>query len=222
MKSILLATTILAGLSGGACAADAVVTEPAPVAASFDWTGAYIGVNAGGGFGTFKDTISFGPEFDMTAGGFLGGIQAGYNWQSGQMIYGVETDFQGSTVEASLSGIFGPFTLRNKVDWFGTLRARIGYTPIDRFMIYGTGGLAYGHVKSEFPFFGPFTSSSSKTRAGWTVGAGAEYAINTNWTVKSEYLYTDLGNSTAFSSGPVTLKSDVAFHTVRIGLNYKF
>ncbi|WP_217570733.1 outer membrane protein [Mesorhizobium sp. GbtcB19] len=218
MKQLIVATALVLA-AGAAHAAD--VMQEAPVAASFDWSGAYIGVNAGGGFGKFKDSISFGPRLDMTASGFLGGIQAGYNWQSGQMIYGVETDFQGSAVDASVSDFFG-FTPKTKVDWFGTLRARIGYTPIDRFMIYGTGGLAYGQVKTEFPFFGPFMSSSSKTRAGWTVGAGAEYAINTNWTIKSEYLYTDLGNSTAFSSGPITLKSDVAFHTVRVGLNYKF
>jgi len=224
MKSTLLATTILVGLSGAAYAADAVVTEPAPapapVASTFDWTGGYIGVNAGGGWGKFKYTSNTGGGLDLTAGGFLGGVQAGYNWQSGQMVYGVETDFQGSTIKASLSGLIGPGTvIETKVDWFGTLRARLGYTPVDRFMVYGTGGLAYGHDKTSIGGIGG--GSFSKTKAGWTIGAGVEYAINTNWTIKSEYLYTDLGKS-SFTVGRSSLDVADPFHTVRVGLNYKF
>ena len=220
MKSILLATTVLVGLSGGAYAADAVVSEPVPVASTFDWTGAYIGVNAGGGFGTFKLTPNLGSGLSLSSGGFLGGVQAGYNWQSGQMVYGVEADFQGSDVKASLSGIGGPGTeLETKVDWFGTLRARLGYTPVDRFMVYGTGGLAYGHEKTSISGIGG--TSFSKTKAGWTVGGGAEYAINSNWTIKSEYLYTDLGKAT-FNVGANSIDVKVPFHTVRVGLNYKF
>lgn len=212
MKQILLATALVLG-TGTAYAADAL--QEAPVAASFDWTGAYIGVNAGGGFGTFKlSPTGGGTGVDMSAGGFLGGIQAGYNWQSGQMVYGVEADFQGSDVKASFSE--GGGSLESKIDWFGTVRARVGYTPVDRFMIYGTGGFAYGHEKLSS---GPI--SLSKTRTGWTVGAGAEYAINTNWTIKSEYLYTDLGKAT-FTNAGSGIDVKAPFHTVRIGLNYKF
>ncbi|AZO55678.1 MAG: porin family protein [Mesorhizobium sp.] len=217
MKSTLVVTTILVGLSSGAYAADAVVTEPVPVASSFDWTGAYIGVNAGGGFGTTTLSPSGGGpgSIDLDASGFLGGVQAGYNWQVGQFVYGVEADFQGADIKGDLS-IFGP-SLETKIDWFGTLRARIGYTPIDRFMIYGTGGLAYGHEKISAPGL-----DLSKTKAGWTVGAGAEYAINTNWTFKSEYLYTDLGKATFTPGGGFGVDVKAPFHTVRVGLNYKF
>ncbi|MDX8452727.1 porin family protein [Mesorhizobium sp. VK9D] len=215
MKQLLLASVLVLA-TGTAYAAD--VLQEAPVAASFDWTGAYIGVNAGGGFGTFKLTPNpnVGTGLSLSSGGFLGGIQAGYNWQSGQMVYGVEADFQGSDVKASFSGLFGPGEIETKVDWFGTLRARLGFTPVDRFMVYGTGGLAYGHEKTTS---GP--TSLSKTKAGWTVGAGAEYAINTNWTIKSEYLYTDLGKAT-FDVGGGSIDVKVPFHTVRVGLNYKF
>ncbi|MDG4877509.1 porin family protein [Mesorhizobium sp. WSM4935] len=215
MKQLLLATALVLA-SGTAYAAD--VLQEAPVAASFDWTGAYIGVNAGGGFGTFKHTATGTPtSIDVSSSGFLGGVQAGYNWQSGQVVYGVETDFQGADIKGDLS--FPITLLKTKVDWFGTLRARIGYTPVDRFMIYGTGGLAYGHFKTDI---GVPAVSGSKTKAGWTIGAGAEYAINTNWTIKSEYLYTDLGKADVITVGPDTLTDKIAFHTVRIGLNYKF
>ncbi|MGX8008882.1 outer membrane protein [Mesorhizobium sp. ORM8.1] len=215
MKQILLATALVLA-TGSAYAAD--VLQEAPVAASYDWTGAYIGVNAGGGFGTFNLSPSGGGPggFDLSASGFLGGVQAGYNWQSGQFVYGVEADFQASDVKADIS-LGGP-SIDVKVDWFGTLRARIGYTPVDRFMVYATGGLAYGHEKIEAP-----GTSLSKTKAGWTVGGGAEYALTNNWSLKSEYLYTDLGKATfdAGLGGP-GIEAKVPFHTVRVGLNYKF
>ncbi|MBZ9821920.1 outer membrane protein [Mesorhizobium sp. CA4] len=218
MKQILLATALVLA-TGTAYAADAL--QEAPVAASYDWTGAYIGVNAGGGFGTFSiDPAGGGPGgFDLSASGFLGGIQAGYNWQVGQFVYGVEADFQGSDVKAEIS-LGGP-SLEAKVDWFGTVRARIGYTPVDRFLVYGTGGLAYGHEKLDTSGLGG-GPSFSKTRVGWTVGAGAEYAITNNWSFKSEYLYTDLGKQTFDIGGPVGADVKVPFHTVRVGLNYKF
>ena len=218
MKQLLLATALVLA-TGTAYAAD--VLQEAPVAASFDWTGAYIGVNAGGGFGTFKlDPTGGGPGgFDLSASGFLGGVQAGYNWQVGQFVYGVEADFQGSDVKGELS-IGGP-SLETKVDWFGTVRARIGYTPVDRFLVYGTGGLAYGHEKLDISGLGG--PSFSKTKVGWTVGAGAEYAITNNWSLKSEYLYTDLGKTTFDLPGPgPDADVKVPFHTVRVGLNYKF
>lgn len=254
-KTLVVSAAALLATAGSAFAADAVIGE-APIA-SFDWTGGYVGVNVGGGFGTFDHPYSvvttaapvtslLGGSLDITAGGFLGGVQAGYNWQSGQFVFGVETDFQGSAVKAedSLSlnvGGVGGVDINGKagtkVDWFGTVRGRIGYAATERFMVYGTGGLAYGHIKSYIngdvslggATVATLDESASKTKAGWTIGAGAEYALADNWTLKSEYLYTDFGKTTLYSgdlgSGlPInaSLKNDVAFHTFRIGLNYKF
>jgi len=226
MKSLLPTAAILTFAAGTAFAVKAVNVEsapaPLPVASTYNWTGAYIGVNASGGYGTFKhpftSTTGNGDFAHVSTGGFLGGVQAGYNWQFGQMVHGMETDVQGSTVKGTFS--FGGATiLETKVDWFGTLRARIGYTPVDRFLVYGTGGLAYGEVRTSIPV-APLTSS--RTKAGWTIGAGAEYAMNTNWTIKTEFLYTDLGKSTISSTPSSTLKNEVAFQTGRVGVNYKF
>lgn len=253
LKSALLSTLFAAILTSSAYAADAIIyTEPTsePVVDTFSWTGGYIGVNAGYAGGKFKHPYSVTePEIipmasraattgnytltsgsgSVTASGFIGGVQAGYNWQfENNFIAGLEADFQGS-------GIKGEFKLRadglegkagTKVNWFGTVRARLGYTPIERFMVYATGGLAYGKVKSYADFDGD-SLSKSKTKTGWTVGAGTEYAFTNNWTLKSEYLYTDLGKTTLVNASDdwnrhYKLKNDVSFHTVRVGLNYKF
>ena len=259
MKRILSVSTLsLAATS--VFAADAVVyNEPAPVVAdTFSWTGGYIGLNAGYAGGKFKHpfTITEGeatlplnppePEItvnavgdviaggsvDVTASGFVGGIQAGYNWQMNQTVIGIETDIQATNLKGELSGSIdglGGLEVGTKVKWFGTTRVRLGYLPTERFMIYATGGIAYGKVEtygSTYDTSGDGAGfSSSKTRAGYTVGAGAEYAINDNWTLKSEYLYTDLGkNKFTLSNNftPVNVESKSAFHTVRVGVNYKF
>lgn len=247
MKRILLASTLsLAATS--AFAADAVVyNEPVPaVADTFSWTGGYIGLNAGYAGGKFKHHI--GTEFeesiaaraisgpsgslDITASGFVGGIQAGYNWQMDQTVIGIETDIQATNLKGELSGTIdelGGLEVGTKIKWFGTTRLRLGYVPTERLMIYATGGVAYGKVETYGSIYdysgGGVGFSSSKTRAGYTVGAGAEYAINDNWTLKSEYLYTDLGKN-KFTLGDeftrVNIEAKSAFHTVRVGVNYKF
>lgn len=248
MKHIILASALsLAATS--AFAADAVVyNEPAPVVAdTFSWTGGYIGVNAGYAGGKFKhpinvDIYEFDNEdewsnvangsLDVTASGFVGGIQAGYNWQMDQTVIGIETDIQTTNLKGEFSGSidgFGGLEAGTKVKWFGTTRVRLGYLPTERFMIYATGGIAYGKVETYGSIYNNSGDgvgfSSSKTRAGYTVGAGAEYAINDNWTLKSEYLYTDLGKN-KFTLGNDDIRANVeaksAFHTVRVGVNYKF
>lgn len=247
MKRILLASTVLFAASS-AYAADAVVySEPAPVVAdTFSWTGGYIGLNAGYAGGKFKHPFAAqfydaGDWFDIATGsakitssGFIGGVQAGYNWQFDQTVVGLETDFQASGLKGEVSGsltngfdVIGA-ELGTKVKWFGTTRVRLGYLPTERFMIYATGGVAYGKVETygSVNFDGDVVGfSNSKSRVGYTVGAGAEYAINDNWTVKSEYLYTDLGKM-KFSLGDEDVRMNVTtkspFHTVRIGVNYKF
>ncbi|AAL51583.1 31 kDa outer-membrane immunogenic protein precursor [Brucella melitensis bv. 1 str. 16M] len=186
----------------------------------------------------------FSGSLDVTASGFVGGVQAGYNWQlANGLVLGGEADFQGSTVKSKLVdngdlsdiGVAGnlsgdeSFGLETKVQWFGTVRARLGFTPTERLMVYGTGGLAYGKVKTSLSAYDDgesFSAGNSKTKAGWTLGAGVEYAVTNNWTLKSEYLYTDLGkrsfNYIDEENVNINMENKVNFHTVRLGLNYKF
>lgn len=262
MKRLIVAAaafTLLGGTS--AFAADAVVyNDAAPVApdAVFSWTGGYIGVNLGYGGGDAKHpfsvkaldtnqgalidapgsrTIAKG-SLNMTSSGFLGGVQAGWNFQSDRVVYGVEADFQGSDVKGETNfslnyeGDTAKGKIGTKLNWFGTVRARLGYAATDRFLVYATGGLAYGETKSYVRASVPsedisFSESAKKTKAGWTIGAGAEYAFADHWTLKSEYLYTDLGKANLYSDEifegvKAKLDRKFDFHTVRIGLNYKF
>jgi outer membrane immunogenic protein len=232
---------------------------PAPifVPPPFTWTGFYIGVNAGGIWPSGSRQASiFDPASGVDGGfvnagfpgglgsqsaGFIGGGQAGYNWQTGAFVLGVETDFDGTTLSKSFNNVGSPFLAiagpltgdfltingKNSLSWLGTTRGRVGFvaTPDNRLMIYATGGVAYGGGKSNFSAFdnttGSFwTGSPSSTRVGWTIGGGVEYAVTNNVTIKGEYLYADLGSSQFNSLGNTA--SAIAFPGVAVSgkVNY--
>jgi outer membrane immunogenic protein len=179
---------------------------------------------------------------------FTGGLQAGYNRQFGKYVVGVETDFNftggsnSSTINATgplLTPAFFPETISHKLDWFGTVRGRLGVTPVDRLLLYATGGLAYGRVASSTSItfntpgiFFPFAGSASTIGTGWTVGGGGEWAFADHWSAKLEYLYVDLGTMSYLSGNgnptgratPSFFQTDVTTreHIVRAGVNYKF
>lgn len=217
MKKLLLATVgILALGIASAAAADLPRAMPAKAPAYtppplYNWTGLYIGINGGGGWGSSDFSAPFSSGSFDTSGGLIGGTM-GYNWQMGQVVFGLEGDLDWSNIRGS-SVCGGITTCETRNDWLGTFRGRLGYA-LDRFMPYVTGGLAVGNVKTSVAGFG----DSSDTRAGWTLGGGIEAAIAGPWTAKVEYLYVDLGNT-----GSV-FGSDASFHTniVRAGLNYRF
>jgi outer membrane immunogenic protein len=251
----------------------------APVVAAvvYDWTGFYIGGNVGYSWGrertdgtqTGTQNVSVfrtaGPNLissvttDLGAvplvgradvNGIIGGGQAGYNWQRGTWLFGLEADIQGSDEHARADICLvagcplgsGLFTANYRLDWFGTARGRVGFLPAERVLLYATGGLAYGHLSADTPFF---PVSWGSTRAGWTAGAGVEAAIDRNWSVKVEYLYMDLGNIGGASGTATTVTNalntpSVGFNTVttttrtsmfntrftdnivRVGVNYRF
>ncbi|MDP3075293.1 outer membrane protein [Bradyrhizobium sp.] len=243
----LLATAAFLAVAANAQAADIAVKAPylkAPVAMVYDWTGFYVGVNAGIGVGRNNQTLTFPgfPSFErsyLSPFGALGGVQAGYNWQTntmfGRLVLGVETDIQGAGLRddhtclltcRAVPDISGRFDQR--LDWFGTVRGRVGFAngPVLR---YFTGGFAYGNVKTsiteniQLAGF-PATFTSNQTRGGWTVGRGVEAALGGNWTAKIEYLQVDLGNkSETFALGgfPQTLDTEIRQNIYRVGLNYR-
>ena len=211
MKRILSSTIAIAallGLAGHASAADMsarpmVTKAPAYVAPYYNWTGAYIGINGGGGWGSSANID--------TSGGFVGGT-LGYNWQSGQAVFGIETDLAWSGISGS--GTIGAVPVTAGSDWFGTVRGRVGYAW-DRTMLFASGGLAYGNVNARSPF-----QSVDTTNAGWALGGGVEFALAGPWTAKVEYLHIDLGNTTLLTPGSTSV--DYSADLVRAGLNYRF
>lgn len=235
--------------TAGATAADLAPAPVEPVGpeVAYNWTGFYAGINGGYAFGSSRDvTMSElfpgdDPNSDkygsLSPKGGFGGVQAGYNWQTGNFVLGLEGDIQGAGISDKTSRIGATtdyfLSTKSQVNWFGTVRPRIGYA-FDNILIYATGGLAVGGVKYTQNYVdGDYLAHArtNKTRVGFAVGGGVEYAFNEHWTAKLEYQYIDLGRSkmsaTEFNDGEPTqytihtkLRTD--FHTVRLGVNYKF
>ncbi|ESR26888.1 outer membrane protein [Lutibaculum baratangense] len=239
--------------SGAAMAADAPIYDKGPVAAPiaaapaplWSWTGFYAGLNAGYGWGGVKtdegDIFDSGTRFDIDADGAIVGGQIGYNWQMDSFVFGVETDLQWADLSTSRSGdVFfddddiadGTYRFGAEMNWFGTTRIRAGYA-MDRFLVYATGGIAYGDADVGFTYDGDVEDvrfgRDDKTRIGYAVGGGVEGAITDNLTAKVEYLYVDLGSQDydlRFPDGDefttISNETDFDAHIVRAGLNYKF
>ena len=225
MKKILMASAALLTMVASASAADLYAKVPARPAPVLNWTGFYVGVNAGYGGGESSiDIAGLGGALPLKSNGFLGGGQIGYNWQAGQFLYGLEADIQGTNVKSSLgvATLFGG-DAGTTVDYFGTVRGRIGFTPWERSVVYATGGLAYGQTKTTLGVL----QLGTNTKIGWTAGAGFEYMIAQNWSVKTEYLYVDLGKDdfdlAALGAPPgFTISEKTNMHVVRAGVNYHF
>jgi outer membrane immunogenic protein len=214
-------------------------------------------------------------KFDLN--GVTGGGQIGYNWQRDMFVVGFEADFQGGGQKGSFDALcagapaglqdgvctpghrgdntFDPalpvaFNLAQKLDWFGTVRGRLGVAVTPRVLFYGTGGLAYGRVSTSGSVsainvsgspgsgdnlaFTPVAASfnSSMVKVGWSAGAGIEGAFADNWSAKLEYLYVDLGTVSgslatpviALSGAPLVVgyRSHVTDNILRFGVNYRF
>lgn len=240
---LLTAAGVVALLSASAQAADLPVAPPEAAPAfvpTYDWSGLYVGVHAGYGWGEtgdrlkvkdcwsdpcLTDTADLG---ESDADGFVAGGQVGYNYQVGSFVFGAEADLSWSGMDSSvgfLDGAGEAFELTNEINWLGTVRGRAG-VAIDRFLVYATAGVAFADVETEITDEFGGSLSNSDTRIGWTVGAGVEAFITPNLTARLEYLYVDLGDDELdlAHEGPVTLTSETDFnaHIVRGALNYKF
>jgi outer membrane immunogenic protein len=190
--------------------------------APFSWTGFYVGINGGYGWGKSNWTVTgFGVSTgDFNVKGPLVGGTIGYNLQTGVWVWGIEGDFDASWIKGSTTTICGGTGCETKNTWLGTARGRIGYAW-DRFLPYITGGAAFGNIKAGQT--GSATTAST-TKVGWTVGAGVEYAFMGSWSAKIEYLYVDLGKMSCDAVSCGGAVTDVSFKTniVRAGVNYRF
>ncbi|HZP79317.1 MAG TPA: outer membrane protein [Pseudolabrys sp.] len=218
MKRLVLAAVGLLALSAtAASAADLPRRAAMPVKAPayapvYNWTGFYVGINGGGGFGRSDFSGPAFPAAFNVSGGLVGGT-LGYNWQANQAVFGLETDIDWSGIKGS--GACGVTTCSTSNSYLGTFRGRLGYAW-DRFLPYLTGGLAYGNINTNVAGFG----SGSSTKAGWTLGGGLEFAVAGPWTAKVEYLYADLGRGGSIAG----LAGDAKFNAnlIRGGVNYRF
>jgi outer membrane immunogenic protein len=270
-----LAALTLSAASAMAADLPARVPMKAPPMAPevYNWNGFYLGGNGGYSFGRSRSDASFfgpggvpiaPPAGSVTSNSFnldggIAGGQIGYNWQSSNWVFGLETDLQWSGERGSAlftcasptsggactafttalpPGVGTTLAIDQKIEWFGTFRARAGALLAPSVLAYVTGGLAYGSVKTDLTY-GAFTgggvpiaatSSGSSTHAGWTVGGGVEGKFWNNWSAKLEYLYMDLGtfdSSVAFAVPPgpalsANVSSRVTDHIIRAGINYHF
>ena len=219
MKKLLLAgASLLAMGVVSASAADLParmpVKAPAYVAPmAFSWTGFYLGLNGGYGFGRGEFNGGGLGSGGFDAGGGLFGATVGYNWQTGPLVFGLEGDIDWSGMRGSATcGGITSCDVRN--DYLATIRGRLGYA-MDRWMPYITGGAAIGNVKTSIAAFG----DTNNTKAGWTLGGGIEASLMGPWTAKVEYLHVDLGEAdTAVAGTSAKFTSDI----IRGGINYKF
>jgi outer membrane immunogenic protein len=209
------------------------------------WNGMYAGINFGSGIGVNKTNVLLTPvtaneHYNLSPEGLIGGGQIGYNWQTANWVYGIETDFQASSQKDDRNcqlACFSTGTQNLRIDqrlpWLGTTRGRLGYS-LGATLFYSTAGVAYGQVENRtFDSLGAASATNKfqQTLTGWTVGGGVESPfdlfglLGKNWTATTEYLYVDLGNATtsySFGGFNHTITSAVTEHIFRMGVNYHF
>jgi outer membrane immunogenic protein len=250
MKRMFVVLVAIAGLGfvSSASAADMPTKAPvAPLAVAYNWTGFYIGLNAGGSWGhQDNDLVAAATGATIFSNsdrlnGFIGGGQLGYNWQVNQWVFGLEADFQGSGQKADGTYVIPPVVgalvvpgltaaYTDKLEWFGTVRGRVGYAQ-DHWLAYVTGGWAFGHgtlsgTGTATPAGAVTAFSASQDYSGWTIGGGLEWAFMDHWSAKAEYLYIDFGNGptvAANAAGTLNIVSNkMTDNIARLGVNYRF
>jgi outer membrane immunogenic protein len=221
LVTLLSCSAMAADLSRGA----PVHTKAPTMAPGHNWTGIYIGINGGGGWGTSRfDFPRFGTTTGnfSTSGGLVGGT-FGVNWQTSNVVFGLEGDGDWANIRGSSACPIATFTCTTSDTWLATARVRLGIAA-NEWLLYITGGVAFGDV--QLGVTGPVNfSGQSVNRAGWTAGGGAEYGFAPGWSLKAEYMHVDLGtssctipNCSAFSAAVAPFRTEI----VRAGLNYRF
>lgn len=233
MRGVLLAGGIFSVLAFPAIAADlSNVKEPVPYALpAFSWTGVYIGGQAGYAWGRSNGAI-FAPGgiYDFSVGavdnGFRGGVHIGYNEQVDAFVIGLEGDANGATYTGSTINSSSSYLYQTRIPIDGSIRGRAGYA-FDRVLLYATGGAAFAEIKSNVTEFSTGALDQDRPgRVGWTLGAGVEYSIDNNWSVRAEYRYTDYGHYSYTlvntTSDPDTFRVHETDNRIQAGFSYKF
>lgn len=221
MSRLYASIAAIALLSSAAYAADlplpdVPITEPAPIA-GYNWTGFYIGAH--GGFAFDGENDWDGTAVNNELDGFFAGGTVGANWQINSIVLGVEGDGSWSDIDGSDPCPNPAFTCSTDIDWIASARGRLGFA-LDRFLVFGTGGAAFGGIDVEAnPQAGG--GNSDEVYVGWTAGGGVELGLWNNFSVKGEYAFYDFGDESATFSG-VPLSFNPEIHTAKFGINYRF
>lgn len=232
MKPFVVASVILSLGIGPAYAGDLPPPNPPGLtpqydAPSSDWSGIYLGINGGYGFGSSQWTLGLNSTNIFSPDGFLLGGTLGVNYQINAVVFGLEGDLDWSAVDGSVAGCAvngasAAAACETKNNMLGTARARMGYA-LDRTLIYVTGGAAFGNVETGL---NPPATFDAGVKVGWSAGAGLEYAFARGWSARAEYLFADFGNaacSTTANCGSAAGSSvSLIENVVRGGINYKF
>jgi outer membrane immunogenic protein len=254
MRRLLIGISILTGVVATALAADLPVYTKAPPARppAWSWTGFYLGLQGGSGWGTTQQICSGGfcgpivpvPGLFQTnygLNGVHGGGTAGFNWQTGPVVLGVEADISAANINGSgdCSSAFGGSnnaSCQTNMSWFGTATGRVGVT-VNYALLYVKAGGAWAHfnhnILSSSNDISPIvtTASLGDDRSGYTLGAGIEYAFWRGWSAKVEYDFMDFGsknlalpfiNSASSLTGIAFANDREQVHVVKVGLNYRF
>lgn len=223
MKKLLLSTVALGVLALPALAADLPTKAPI-LAPGVNWSGFYLGVM--GGYGWADDVraglgIPAALSADRIRGGFIGGT-AGYNWQSGRAVFGIEIDAASSHIKYTET-VAGT-TSEDRLRALGSVTGRLGFLPADTLLLYVKGG--YGWASNRFTLSDvapPMVFTESKWHSGWTVGGGAEWMFAPQWSIKAEYMYADYGRASYLTNvyyGGIDVGGSL--HTVKGGVNFHF
>ncbi|WP_187968638.1 outer membrane protein [Aquibium microcysteis] len=221
MLKLLCASAALVALASGA------------QAQSYEWSGLYLGAEIGAG----RSAVSFDASATDYAGNhdgdaMIGGVFAGYDWQFGRFVYGLvgdvdavhSADLAFGDPDALTGGKGEAYTY--DMDWVATARARLGYAPTERLLIYGTGGMAAGHFEAtsySYPTFGsPSAADYSGVKLGGVLGAGIDYALPNDWTLKVEYLHYEFESFTFGGDGVPDTVFNPKLDAVKFGLAYRW
>lgn len=219
MKRILLAGVTIIGLGLAA------------TAQAGEWTGPYVGLEGGYGWGQSTGGLrvgGFAIPYDVRPDGVIGGAHLGYDYQWGHLVLGVVGDAEGADISGRDITTAAQFQTKLLNEFDASIRGKVGLA-FDRFMVYGTGGVAFGSVKTQYSCPtcnnapGPYDTINDM-RVGWTAGAGAAYEIDPRWSAAVEYRYTDLGRQRF--ADPITTASDsgnkFTFSAVQLAVSYHF